>query len=1140
MYWDGPGKTPATRQGYFDRGLHIGKVICILLFVNLDTMKTITSIMALVAGSFLLPASIQAQDTKAFNQNSSRSNHTRGLSIYFSPVYTSPLGKTEDSLLFRGNGAGVKFGGDYFFNTIGLGVVSGFSSSMADDALINDFLKRSGFPPDQLIITKSAQQNMYLLFGPSVRWGKMVQLYAHAKGGLFVNNGGLVNIQQKGAVRPLYRNEASSKSIYPGFQTGIGIQYSDRSNTWSFGFGADYMNTKTQMQNYDIRRGGAAEGLKLSGTVSDLLAGISIRYTIKSPRDAASGQASGRRGIVSPRDVASGQATGKRTVAPRDIATGQATGKRREVIREEIAIDESGVHRMAGTNCGPVTQRVTHPDGTTEEMTFACPDDAAAYRAVLDGTIPNRISTNLTLPKQTQGATFGEKVNAGLQAAGGALAQGANREGIVHRDLAARNILSGRVSWVTESSTGIITNKTLGGGGAAAASYAATGMVVNNPGGTQAIFSIREPGSGQASGKREKGSGMATGRRQYEPVFMGGTGTGCDGCAASARLSSVKNNPLYSDQGREGQNPLYKGRMTAGPDDDCDGVAGINVMLIDPQSGAVLAKTSTEVCGNFFFANVPDGAYLVKISGEYLNRRDYELNLGSASDLLGALKTGPSSLQILINTENNDEPAPVQKAGISTSRSNIRCRNITVIEADTDGDGEYESLRAIATYSDGTSRDIGSSAKRTGVSNAGGSAGLTIDERGTERHRVEVLKSNKQGDPNANRLVTVSVSGTGGKFRATGTFSDGSTRDITESVEVNEAHAGLRQYMFTIDDTDADGFGDAIIKTKTKSNQSNDRVAAAEEEGIWSPRSNIKAIPVGVGDLDGDGSPDLVGGNLALAAAAREKLKQRFENGDIPAGEQRLLGGALPGGAVVSAMMRPGNPIGGISVKGGKNPGGQTMTRQTNEDGEFEFTNLEAGQYQFTVEQRFYIEDETLVGVGAGSRVQDHNSSRSNKSASGLAPDPGSEGGGSKVQDHNSSRSNKSSSAMAGGTGEKLTASKGDVKLTASQNSQSLRTISVLADLDNDGLFETDVTTKVNDELLLDTEGGVSEPGQKAGVSTSRSNIRNRHSVQAVTQTVYTGYGTTVINGKEVPVKTVYKVVEKATSGLKDTLKTQV
>jgi hypothetical protein len=38
--------------------------------------------------------------------------------------------------------------------------------------------------------------------------------------------------------------------------------------------------------------------------------------------------------------------------------------------------------------------------------------------------------SSVTVPRQTQGATFGEKVNAGLQAAGGALAQGAARSNV--------------------------------------------------------------------------------------------------------------------------------------------------------------------------------------------------------------------------------------------------------------------------------------------------------------------------------------------------------------------------------------------------------------------------------------------------------------------------------------------------------------------------------------------------------------------------------------------------------------------------------------------------------------------------------------------------------------------------------------
>jgi hypothetical protein len=53
---------------------------------------------------------------------------------------------------------------------------------------------------------------------------------------------------------------------------------------------------------------------------------------------------------------------------------------------------------------------------------------AASYAKTADPNagMPNRISMNVTVAKQTQGATFGEKVNQGLHAAGGAVAQGAS------------------------------------------------------------------------------------------------------------------------------------------------------------------------------------------------------------------------------------------------------------------------------------------------------------------------------------------------------------------------------------------------------------------------------------------------------------------------------------------------------------------------------------------------------------------------------------------------------------------------------------------------------------------------------------------------------------------------------------------
>lgn len=44
-----------------------------------------------------------------------------------------------------------------------------------------------------------------------------------------------------------------------------------------------------------------------------------------------------------------------------------------------------------------------------------------------------------------------------------------------------------------------------------------------------------------------------------------------------------------------------------------------------------------------------------------------------------------------------------------------------------------------------------------------------------------------------------------------------------------------------------------------------------------------------------------------------------------------------------------GQPIGGIVVKGGKNPGGNLMVTTTNEKGELELNDLEAGNYTFTI-----------------------------------------------------------------------------------------------------------------------------------------------------------------------------------------------
>jgi hypothetical protein len=112
----------------------------------------------------------------------------------------------------------------------------------------------------------------------------------------------------------------------------------------------------------------------------------------------------------------------------------------------------------------------------------------AGINGLNQNQMPNRISMNVTTPKQTQGATFGEKVASGLHAAGSVVSQGAQ---LVGGALPGGQVLSAAVSSVSALAGG--------GSGAAAASYAATGVVglgsQSTVGGTNVTL-----GAGQGAG----------------------------------------------------------------------------------------------------------------------------------------------------------------------------------------------------------------------------------------------------------------------------------------------------------------------------------------------------------------------------------------------------------------------------------------------------------------------------------------------------------------------------------------------------------------------------------------------------------------------------------------------------------------
>jgi hypothetical protein len=159
----------------------------------------------------------------------------------------------------------------------------------------------------------------------------------------------------------------------------------------------------------------------------------------------------------------------------------------------------------------------------------------------INGGMPNRLSMNVTVPKQTQGATFGEKVNAGLQAAGSAVAQGASLSIVVECGQAACAVVfpdgagvradmtrmtvqpleasqstalrggtalgqgasllggalpGGAIVSAAVSSVGKLAG---GAGGAASASYAATGRMAPAASATSSLGTAAKPGGAAAA-----------------------------------------------------------------------------------------------------------------------------------------------------------------------------------------------------------------------------------------------------------------------------------------------------------------------------------------------------------------------------------------------------------------------------------------------------------------------------------------------------------------------------------------------------------------------------------------------------------------------------------------------------------------
>ncbi|MFT3822898.1 MAG: carboxypeptidase-like regulatory domain-containing protein [Chitinophagaceae bacterium] len=270
--------------------------------------------------------------------------------------------------------------------------------------------------------------------------------------------------------------------------------------------------------------------------------------------------------------------------------------------------------------------------------------------------------------RQTQGSTFGEKVSAGLQ------------HNPVHRDQGMRHIIAGRLAiQFANANLGIITNES------------STDVEFGRKDAIEVLtFSASEMVA------REAGSGMSTGRRDdnttnardinagnmYRPVYDDGRKD--PPLRDTPHIVAIHVNPLYTGSNNSGSNPLhtnnsrvtgnplYSGSGSTGQNPLAQGIAGVDIQLVNEATGEVLATTRTEEGGDFFFANVPDGQYKIKILGSTTFQKGYDVQASKEADLAGVIRQGTSQVVLSLATEitNDTVNEPQARRRVEVLKSN--------------------------------------------------------------------------------------------------------------------------------------------------------------------------------------------------------------------------------------------------------------------------------------------------------------------------------------------------------------------------------------------------------------------------------------------------------------------------------------
>ena len=322
------------------------------------------------------------------------------------------------------------------------------------------------------------------------------------------------------------------------------------------------------------------------------------------------------------------------------------------------------------------------------------------------------------------------------------------------------------------------------------------------------------------------------------------------------------------------------------------------------------------------------------------------------------INTSRSNIKQQISTGNKggstDNPGEPAKANINTSRSNIK-NQISVNTNDSALDSIAKAQRVEVQDDFNTTRNNREGAQISMVSSGNSTGGIIVKGRKKSGGQLITIVTDEQGSFELNNLEKGVY-----EFSFTNpSKAEAQDFNTTRSNRDNRLVTNPQTGDTTAESNSSQSIGQAQDFNTTRSNKDKGKL-------VTNPQT---------GDTTAANNPNQAIGQAQDFNTTRSNRDNRLvtnqQTGDTTAesNSSQAIGQAQDFNTVRSnrergqLVTKPGTPIGGIIVKGGKNPGGQMKNFVVDDQGNIRFEVLEAGNYKFIIQT-----PETIDGNNQNAR----------------------------------------------------------------------------------------------------------------------------------------------------------------------------